>query len=689
METPTIGFGKDALSRFGEIIQKEWIITNGLGGYASSTVLGINTRKYHGLLVAALHQPGDRRVCLVKLDEELCVGSDTYPLGSNEFQSGIFPQGYSFLKEFSLAPFPKYVYAVQNVEVRKTIFMPHEKNAVVTVYRVLNKNAFGVKLRVFPLANWRHFHSVTDRWRTSADVNQKQTGKEVSVSFSTPPSALLLNATGGVFQTDRKWVERIFYREENLRGESCFDDCYQLGFFEADVKANKSETFAVIAVASESEQDARKVMTDMPATMYDVDGLYEDEVKRRNGFLDKFYSLHSEVQVSDWTSLLALATNSFVVRRLDERKSVIAGYHWFESWGRDTFVSLSGLLLVTDRFEDARQVFLGFKPYCRSGLIPNYIPDKGGEPAYNTVDASLWFVNSVLQYAKYTGDFSFIKEQLWETLKEIVNSHVRGTFFNIHMDDDGLLAHGPQLTWMDVAINGDPVTPRAGKAVEVQALWFNALKTVELLAGRFGEKVEAERFGQLAERVRRSFVEKFWNEDKACLFDVVNEHGKDGSLRPNQVIAAALDFGMLDGIKAERVVDMVHQELLTPYGLRTLARSDSCYIGLCAGDRNSRDRAYHNGTVWPWLFGPFITAFLKAKGYTEFRRECALNLISPLLSKQVFEAGLGSISEVFDGEPPHKPRGCIAQAWSVAEPLRAYVEDVVQNRPKHEKEVLG
>jgi len=346
-------------------------------------------------------------------------------------------------------------------------------------------------------------------------------------------------------------------------------------------------------------------------------------------------------------------------------------------------------MLITGRFEDARRVFLTFKNHCRQGLIPNLLPDQAEQPAYNTVDATLWYVNAVLQYLKYTGDFKFVQGQLWENLKAIAENYARGTDFNIHIDTDGLLSHGSQLTWMDSAIDGQPITPRAGKAVEIQVLWYNALKIMKLLAKRFREKNEAEKYAQMAEKAKKSFVEKFWNPEKNCLFDVVSEYYEDDSLRPNQIIAIALDFNMLDDAKNEKIVDIAYRELLTPYGLRTLARNDQSYIGVYAGDRRSRDKAYHSGTVWSWLLGPFTTAFLKTKGYAEYRREYALkNFLLPLFTEQNFKAGLGTISEIFDGETPHTSRGCIAQAWSVAEPFRAYVEDVMYVRPKHEKEIL-
>jgi predicted glycogen debranching enzyme len=680
----------EAFSQFDEAIQKEWLITNGLGGYASSTVLGVNTRKYHGLLVAAFYPPGDRRVCLAKLDEELVIGNSVIPLNANEFQSGIFPKGYLSLKEFQFSPFPKYVYATENVEIQKTIFMPHERNVTITVYNVINRGSMDIKVQVFPLINCRYIHAVTDRWKSPWQFAQKQDDNGVNLHFTIPQSAILIKTTRGKFHADGKWIERLYYREEATRGESSIDDCYQPGHFEANVKARRNDDFAIIAVAEKGEANALKTMDEMPLTMYDIEAFQEREIKRQESLLTRFYERNERAFRSDWLDRLLLATDMFIVKGEDDvYRSVIAGYHWFETWGRDTFVAVPGLMLVTGRFEDAKKVFQNFRNHCKQGLIPNFIPEQHGEPSYNTVDATLWFLNAILQYVKYTGGFKFAQEQLWDTLKTIIENHEKGTLFDIHVDGDGLLLHGPQLTWMDAAVDGQPVTPRAGKAVEIQALWYNALKIMELLAGRFKETSEAEKYVRMAEKAKRSFTERFWNLERNCLFDVVGEHGADNSLRPNQIIAVSLDFVMLDNEKGEAVVDVVRRELLTPYGLRTLDRNDARYVGVYAGDRRSRDRAYHNGTVWAWLLGPFTTAYLKTKGYAEYRRDFALkNFLLPLFTEQLFKAGLGTVSEIFDGESSFTPRGCIAQAWSVAEPLRAYIEDVIRIRPLHEKKVL-
>jgi predicted glycogen debranching enzyme len=298
-------------------------------------------------------------------------------------------------------------------------------------------------------------------------------------------------------------------------------------------------------------------------------------------------------------------------------------------------------------------------------------------------------MNAVLQYLKYTGDFQFVSDQLWENLIEIVDCHIQGTEYGIRMDSDGLLDHGPRLTWMDAEVDGKAVTPRAGKAVEIQALWYNALKIMALLSARFGEKRASEKYSELAQRGKMSFNRKFWNNEKNCLYDVLAQEGADESVRPNQVIAAALDFAILDSEKIPQVVERVENELLTPCGLRTLSRSDSKYSGICYGDRRTRDTAYHNGTVWPWLLGPFVSA------YTKFRKSSIQSLdyasksfIEPLFSRQIHLAGLGVINEIYDGDAPHTPRGCISQAWSIAEPLRAYIEDILQIKPKFEKIIV-
>jgi predicted glycogen debranching enzyme len=689
MKLPAINLTRDALSRFDDAIEKEWLVTNGLGGYAASTVLGVNTRKYHGLLVAALHPPGDRTVCLEKLDEDVRVGNSIYQLGANEFQDKMYPDGYRLLKKLGISPFPSYTYSLPGIEVRKTIFMPKGKNAVAATYNVLNRSGAEAIIRVYPLLTCRHFHRVVKRRRKPLNLRQQQNNGEVEVDFEDPKAIVTVRSTTGEFNENAAWIECLHYRKEASRGESSTDDCYQPGYFEVLVPHKGEKDFAVVTAANENSSKCRETLDYVGNTIYEVNAQLKSELAQRENQLAEFYESRSEVLASDWLNWILWAADAFTVNGTSSKKAVIAGYFWFETWGRDTFVSLPGLLLVTGRFDDARKILLDFMRHRKQGLIPNFVQDKSGKPVYNTVDATLWYVNAVLQFLKYTGDFEFVQQHLWEGLKEIIVRHGKGTVFGIDLDNDGLLAHGPRLTWMDAEVDGKAVTPRAGKAVEIQALWFNALKTMQLLAIKFEEAHLAEKYTEVALEAQESFNSKFWNDNNGCLFDVLEPSGVDASLRPNQIIAAALDFTMLNTEKREKVVNVVQRELVTPYGLRTLARSDSRYKGMYFGDRLSRDSAYHNGTVWPWLLGPFVTAFLKVKGQETLWLEYASkNYLLPLFTEQILNAGLGTLSEIYDGDEPHAPRGCVAQAWSVAEPLRAYMEDVVRFRPKYENKVL-
>jgi predicted glycogen debranching enzyme len=690
MNLPFLRLTKDDLSDFNNSMTKEWVITNGLGGYASSTVLGINSRKYHGLLVAALNPPGDRTVCLEKLDEEIIVDNQIFQIGASEFKDVFYPKGFRFLEEFSLSPFPQYIYSIGKVNVEKMLFMPYEKNATMTIYRAQNKGDFEAKVKITPLITCRHFHSVLNRDISPLKFSLQPNGAhEVQVKFDSPNATVNVISTEGEFVKKPNWIERIFYREEASRGESSTSDSYQPGYFQITIPANGEKVFAIIAEVYPYLHQNNENASYINYSTEDILRFYSQELRRQAVFLDAFYSSHSNSPVDDWLSWVLLAADSFIVRGFNKGKSVIAGYHWFEAWGRDTFLSLPGLMLVTGRFEDARKVLVDFNKFCVQGLIPNFLSDLSARPSCNTVDATLWYVNAVLQYLKYTGDFTFVQDQLWESLKEIVENHVQGTAFGIRVDNDGLLEHGPRLTWMDAEVDDKGVTPRAGKAVEIQALWYNALRTVELIATKFKQKKLAESYAQLADRVEISFNSKFWNQKRTCLFDVIDNFGADASLRPNQIIAASLDFNLLTNEKNTEIIDVVQSDLLTPCGLRTLDRKDQRYKSEYSGTRRIRDQAYHNGTVWPWLLGPFTTAYLKAKGNAPQNLEYASkNFIEPLFKRQIMHAGLGTISEIFDGDEPHEPRGCISQAWSVAEPLRAYIEDILQIRPKFEKEIL-
>jgi predicted glycogen debranching enzyme len=692
VDLPKLVLGKDVLSDVDGALGTEWLVTNGLGGYASSTVLGVNTRKYHGILVAALNPPINRWVLLTKLDEQLTVGTETYDLAANEYHNVIHPQGHRFLTGFVLDPLPTYNYAVGNVSLKKTIFMPYMKNAAAAIYEVTNPLEQTVSVRVSPLINSRHIYHTTDKNKLPWSFVQSRLGKAAVIETSDSLSTLILSSGDtGSFVDESWWIENVFFRADASRNEKSTDDYFRPGFFQFNVASKETKRFHVLAVAGRKREEAEHHFSFFGETTADIERLYGEEKERRKRLLTRFKEQQADLMMEDWLKWFVQAVDSFIVYRAStEKKSVIAGYHWFDDWGRDSLISLPGLTLVTGRFRDAQEILLTFERYCHNGIIPNRFSDKAGDiPLYNTVDATLWFFNAVLQYLKYTGDYGFVKEELWKTMKQIVDYHVEGTIFGIHMDEDGLIAHGPQLTWMDATTVDRFVTPRDGKAVEIQALWYNALKTMQLLAKRFNQTDKTENYAAMADRARTSFVEKFWNPQKAYLFDTVKDGVADSTLRPNQLIAASLDFSMLDKTKAEQVVEAVNESLWGTYGLKTLPDADPRYVGNYLGDWNHRDSAYHNGTVWAWLLGPFTTAFLKTKNHEpSWRKHAFRSFLEPLFREQISRAGLGTVSEIFDGDEPHLPQGCIGQAWSVAEPLRAYVEDVALRRPPHEKTVL-
>ena len=692
MDLPKINVRRDTLSEIDQALSLEWLVTNGLGGYASSTVLGVNTRKYHGLLIAAFNPPVNRWVLLTKIDEQITIGTETFEIGTNEFRDVIHPKGYRFLSEFSVAPLPTFRYDVGFVNLTKTVFMPYMKNATIVIYEASNSSKEEVIVKISPLVNSRHIYNVTQKDKLPWSFIQKRYSDGVIVEPSDSLSSLFLSAGNSGFVEESWWVDKLFYRTDASRSENSIEDNFRPGFFKFSIGPKETKRFFIIATAGKNEQEARTLFSSFGTHMEDVNVLYREELERRNSLIEMFHAHNSDLDIENWLRWLIQAADSFIVQRVSTgKKSVLAGYNWFDDWGRDALISLPGLTLVTGRFRDAQEILLTFSHYCHNGVIPNRFSDKAGDiPLYNTVDATLWFFNAVLQYLKYTGDFDFVQNKLWKTLTEITDWHVRGTIFGIHMDEDGLIAHGPQLTWMDAATIDRFVTPRNGKAVEIQALWYNLLKTMQLLAKQFNESDKAEQYSRMANNAKKSFLAKFWNPTKEYLNDVVSENSADWSLRPNQLIAVSLDFSMLDNTKGEKIVETVWKNLWGKYGLKTLPNTDSRYAGKYLGDWKHRDSSYHNGTVWAWLLGPFITAFLKTKNHEDYWREFTFNHhLRPLINDELYRAGLGVVSEIFDGDEPHLSRGCISQAWSVAEPLRAYVEDVSLKRPPHEQKVFS
>lgn len=657
-----ISFDQEICGNLEKATAREWLETNGLGGFASSTIIGLNTRRYHALLVAATKPPVGRMVLLSKIEETLVINGQRHELSANHYPGTTHPQGFQFLKRFRLDPFPVFTYEIGGIVLEKSVFMLHRENSTVIQYRLLDApdDLEQLILETRPLVAFRDYHSTTHR-NDSFNSKPKTETSLISIApYETLPT-LFLAHNADSFDSVGCWYHNFEYHEEQARGLDFTEDLYNSGTLTFDLsKRNQANIVA--------STEAKEITL--------VEEYKQREIARRQALTNIYPQANNLIQT------LLSAADQFIVAR-GNQKSVIAGYHWFSDWGRDTMIALQGLTLVTGRHEIARDVLLSFAEFISQGMLPNRFPDAGEEPEYNTVDATLWYFDAVHALVDYTDDYDFVRQNLYEKLIEIIDWHERGTRYGIKVDADGLLhagESGVQLTWMDARIGDWVVTPRTGKAVEIQSLWYNALCIMEKLANEFADKTNARRFRQMAQRCKQSFNQLFWNAAANCLYDVVDGETYDASLRPNQILAVSLKYSMLNQSQAKKVVAAVQRELLTPLGLRSLATSDPRYQGRYEGGPRERDAVYHQGTVWTWLIGPFITAYVKTnKGSSKSRQQAALWLEE--FEQHLNEAGIGQVSEIFDGDAPHKSRGCIAQAWSVAELLRAAIEDVYKLVP--------
>jgi len=651
--------------------KREWLETNGIGGFASSTITGLNARRYHGLLVAATKPPVGRMVLVAKLEETLVINGRRFELSANRYTGAIHPQGYKHLKEFRLDPFPVFTYEVEGIEIEKSVFMIYGHNSTVIQYRVqgAGNDCF---LQVRPLIAFRDYHSTTHE-NTSLNPRVEIEPGLASVAPYAGLPTLYLAHDAQEIDTAGYWYRNFELEVERERGLDFKEDLFAPLSLKFDLSVCRE---AAIIASTEALQ------------VCDAARYRQNEIERRAGVVDSAPNEDKLVRA------LFAAADQYVVARAN-CKTVIAGYHWFGDWGRDTMIALPGLTLVTGRAEVAKSILREFALHIDRGMLPNRFPDAGEIPEYNTVDATLWYFEAVRALLDYTGDYEFVREYLYPALVDIIDWHVRGTRFGIHVDSDGLLAsgeEGAQLTWMDAKVGDYVVTPRRGKPVEIQALWYNALRVMEDLARRFGDGANERRYADLAGRAKRSFNNLFWNEEAGCLYDVVDGDSRDGSIRPNQIFAVSLPHTMLSREKGRRIVDTVERELLTPIGLRSLAPVDPQYIARYEGGPWERDVSYHQGTVWAWLMGPFITAYIKVNGQNSSRANRARARAAEWLmafQEHLSDAGLGHISEIFDADHPHTARGCIAQAWSVAELLRAAVEDVFNIKPSRREAAIG
>src|ERR1041384_2393101 len=643
-------------------LNRECVETNGSGGFSSSTITCANTRRYHGLLTAATKPPVGRLVLLAKLEETLVINGRRDELSANQYPGAVHPQGFIYQTGFRLDPFPMFTYEVEWVRLEKSVFMVQGENTTVVQYEVHaipdGRSTSPIVLEIRPLIAFRDYHSTTHENGSLNSIVETEGGLTTVKPYADLPA---LHFAHDAAQIDRNgfWYRNFQYAVEQERGLDFAEDLYSPCSLTFDLSASAK----INIIASTERRDVRM-----------ANACCKEELERRNSF-------GGNLQADQLISTLTAAADQFIVAR-ERCKTVIAGYHWFADWGRDTMIALPGLTLATGHAEIAKSILAEFAAHVDQGMLPNRFPDAGETPEYNTVDATLWFFEAVRSLLQYTNDYEFVRVNLYAVLSDIIEWHVRGTRYNIHVDEDGLLYSGEpgvQLTWMDAKVGDWVITPRHGKPVEIQALWYNALRVMEDLAQNFQDQKAKTNYANMAERARESFNRLFWNQEMGCLYDVVDGDARDGSVRPNQVFAISLTHSMVSAEKAEQILLVIERELLTPRGLRSLSPGDPRYAGRYEGDSRSRDSVYHQGTVWPWLMGSYITAYVKTFG-EQIGRKVAEDWLDNF-SKHLDEACLGQVSEIFDADAPHTPRGCVAQAWSIAEILRAAVEDVYRIKP--------
>jgi len=662
-----------------EFLCKEWLLTNNRSGYACSTIGGCNTRRYHGLLIGSLNPPVNRIASLANCMEMVISTQKVYNLSTFEFADKFTPEGYTYIKQFRQDTGVHFDYQLDDIELTKSLYLLRDSDSIAMVYDFTHITD-AVEFTWRPFVNLRDFHSLQ---KSYASLSSAEIGGGLLIRHDIPNSCeLFLSSSPGKFQKDEQWWFNFVYRIDRQRGQDFTEDLWTPGFFK-----NRIEQPCRIIFWANFGQHSR--LNEFPNQ--DIEAVVKDLRQHQQQIIHKSKSIKHFIQNGkDYTSL-SLAADKFVINRdsttkqselkqsqtaLKSRTTILAGFPWFADWGRDAFISLPGLLLSTGRSDEAKSVLTTFANAAEKGMIPNRFDDRSNTACFNSIDASLWFINAAFQYLNVTNDYDTFTNELLGTIRRIVDSYHRGTLFNIHADKDGLITGGDnttQLTWMDAKYNGVAFTPRCGKAVEINALWYNSLC---LLARFYSERDtdSANYYHSMTDKVEESFRRVFWNETTGYLNDCIFTDGTiDASLRPNQIFAVSLPFSPLTVEQQKSVVEIVQKELLTDYGLRTLNPSDSRYRGHYTGSFEQRDGAYHQGTVWPYLIGAFVESYLKVNNFSKTSKAKAAEFIAPLLGHLTADGCLGQISEIFDGDPPHTPRGCFAQAWSVAELLRAYL----------------
>ncbi len=618
----------------------EWLEPNGTGAFAMGTVAGSNTRRYHGLLVASLKPPVERYVTLSSLAETVETAHGSYQLSACQYPGAVSPTGNEYLNSFTLDPMPTWIWQVGSARICKQLFLVPDRQAVIIRY----ESDHDMRLKLRPFLAYRDYHSMS---HANGDFNAWVDSSSDAIRMKPYPSLPPFEIRhGGVaaWHGDGKWYQNIEYLRELDRGLDFREDLYTPGEFEVDLKAGVP-LYIVAGVDSVADLD--------PAALY------------------------AARKAVVWNSRLDMAADQFRATRFDGKMTILAGFPWFTDWGRDTMISLPGLLISRGLLVDAAKILQCFLDHMSQGVIPNLFPDSGQTPEYNTADGTLWMFIAVKRYLDAGGDPAFVRNSFYPAAKDILFWHKHGTWFGIGVDqEDGLLrAGGPgtQLTWMDAKIGDWVVTPRHGKPVEINALYYNALRLTAGWAAEFGEADYAAELNGYADRVKASFRAKFWNASRDCLYDVIQDEGPVAKLRPNQLFAVSLPYTLLEPHEQQSVVKIVEKELLTPVGLRTLERSDPEYRPVYGGSSWQRDSGYHQGTVWPWLVGPYVDAYITAFGKNAKTLAYCAEVVRRM-NEELLVCGLGSIAEVYDADAPHAPGGCPAQAWSVAELLRVTVD---------------
>lgn len=656
---------KDALTPMSVGVQKEWVLTNGIGGYAGSSVTGAHARKHHGYLIASLHPPVERFVILSKINECLIRSSEKIDFTVEQYLaddgSTAYRKGIEYLNSFTYDGLVHFTTKAPEFTMTKTLAFEHSKNTIAVSYDIQNDGE-AATLVLTPLFNYRVHHEASTIDTLKFDTAYEQPEIRLVPQQNKDVTIRLFTDDGTVVPCEEKYTTGMQLQKELDVESDALDDNYTPYQIEFPLDAGCRKKISIVCTIEDTyEKDA---FATAAAEMARFDAL-----EKKAGYHDEL------------AETLTIAADHFLAyRQSTGLMTVLAGLPWFTDWGRDTMISLTGLTLSTGRYQDARDILTTFARYVHHGMVPNMFPDEGTAPLYNTADASMWYFYAVGKYLDYTGtpeDYAFVQETIYPKLKEIIAAYEHGTDFSIYMEEDGLIHAGSnldQVTWMDVRVGDWVATPRHGKPVEINALWYHALCLMEEWATRFGE--DGSHYAALAAHAKESFAKEFWNEKDGCLYDVVDGLEGDATLRPNQIYAVSLPHRMLDADKEKKIVDKVYEKLYAKTGLRSLSPDDKEYHPTYEGCLDKRDHAYHQGTSWGFLLGGFLTAYVHVYG-TSKEVITQVDAMLDATREQFYHGCIGSIAEIFDGDEPHTSRGCYAQAWSVGEILRAYTEDIL------------